>query len=183
MSELTERLDKVANSLEKQGLLKEAMDLDRITNTIEAMEIEAIWRAVGSIQSKILDDALGYINAGKPDQALIHLTSKTQAMTQFLSGHQDTPTATNTFPARVCLDSFNQALASLQNRDIQGATQNINTAKEALVELEPIIQRGGMAGGHQRDIAQQVQQGMGGAVPGAAPARRAPLQHPARALR
>ena len=41
MSILTDTLDKVANSLEGQGLLKEAEELDVISNTIEALEKEA----------------------------------------------------------------------------------------------------------------------------------------------
>lgn len=41
MSILTDTLDKVANSLEGQGLLREAEELDVISNTIEALEKEA----------------------------------------------------------------------------------------------------------------------------------------------
>lgn len=41
MSILTEALDKVANSLENQGLLREAEEIDIISNTLEAYEKEA----------------------------------------------------------------------------------------------------------------------------------------------
>lgn len=41
MSILIDTLDKVANSLEGQGLLREAEELDVISNTIEALEKEA----------------------------------------------------------------------------------------------------------------------------------------------
>lgn len=41
MSMLTDTLDKVANSLEGQGLLREAEEIDVISNTIEALEKEA----------------------------------------------------------------------------------------------------------------------------------------------
>lgn len=42
MNKLVEYLDKVANSLEQKGLLREAEELDIISNTLEAMDKDAV---------------------------------------------------------------------------------------------------------------------------------------------
>jgi Glu-tRNA(Gln) amidotransferase subunit E-like FAD-binding protein len=58
MSVLTEYLDKIASDLESKGLLKEAEELDVISNTIEALEKDAKVTAENTLIARILTQML-----------------------------------------------------------------------------------------------------------------------------
>jgi len=141
MSELTERLDKVASSLESKGFIKEATAIDVISNTLELMGKEA-WSADSCPQNmKILSPAIQAISAGNLRAALALLKNGEQARLTLLNGY------TANQEAHGFSDNWLEAIKSLETNMGPQALEQLKKATGFLKALEPVINnnhRGGL---------------------------------------
>jgi len=172
MSEITKRLDKIASSLEEKGLLKEAEDLDIIANTVEAMEKEA-WNVANSKQYGVLGPALNAAMVGNVKAALGLLKNGEGARKNLALAYSTNENAQG------FSNSWIEAVKRLENADTDAAVQSLNESIKFLRALEPVINSAQAPGqkppsGEMIFPAPGVQKGTMG---------RAPLPHPARAMR
>jgi len=172
MSEITERLDKVASSLESKGLLKEAENIDVIANTVEAMEKEA-WSVANSKQYGVLGPALNAAMVGNVKAALGLLKNGEGARKNLVLSYSTDENA------KGFSDKWLEAVKRLEGADADAAVQSLNESIKFLRALEPVINAAQTSGpkvpsGEMIFPAPEAQKGM---------QRRAPLPHPARALR
>lgn len=180
MSELTERLDKVANTLESQGLLKEAMDLDMVTNTIEAMEKEA-WYATKSPQYALLMQTLDALNSNNVQKATMILNKGQQSTVMFQKSYGHLPAEDGSYPARGYADSYTKALRMAEQGQADNAMFQVQSAMGYLEKLEPIVTRQQSGGASPTpgptDMAFTTK------TPAAPGTVRQPIQPPVRAVR
>jgi hypothetical protein len=133
MSVLSEKLDKIANSLESKGLIKEAEAIDLIANTLEAFEKEA-WSAQRSpIYLKSFAPALEAVKAGNPGAALKALKMGEGMKRALVESRQDVP------EFKFFSGLWSQAIASLERGDAAKATEDLEKAYSFLQKIEPII--------------------------------------------
>jgi hypothetical protein len=174
MSGLVEKLDKIANSLESKGLLKEAVEIDTLANTLEAFEKEA-WNAKGSKQGKFLTDALNAAQSGNIPEAK-KLLKVGDGMRNVLVTSYPTDQNVTGFSK-----SWIQAQQQLEQNNAQEAISSINTSFNFLQAAETTINAAQQPNG--TPVRQEQIFPAKGVAPGAALARRAPIQPPARAMR
>jgi hypothetical protein len=142
MSELSKKLDKIANNLESKGLIKEAQELDIISNTIEAFE-KAAWDAYESPVGKVLREAIEAIFANNIPQALNFLKQKGKINKEMIyNSYKDIPISNGTFPARWFSDSYDSAIQLLQQNKTEDAKTAIRDAMRFLTDLAPVINEG-----------------------------------------
>ena len=77
MNPVTEKLDKIATDLENKGYIKEAMEIDAISNAIDKL---AAFRAQSDPMLKNIGFAIKALTMGKPDKAVQFLDFMTQSM-------------------------------------------------------------------------------------------------------
>lgn len=182
MSLLTDRLDKVASALESHGLLKEAEDVDVISNTLEAFEKEA-WSALKSpIYKKFLEPAMNAAAQGNADIALKALNMGAQMKKAITESRPNVP------EFKFFSDLWDQAIQFLKGGDVPRASDNLQKAFGFMQKMEPIINAeapgyagpkpGQQSNGQPNEMVFPAQS----ARPGASP-KRAPIPHPARAMR
>lgn len=133
MSVLSDRLDKVANSLESKGLIKEAEAIDLIANTLEALEKEA-WSANKSpIYLKILEPAIKAAKAGNASVALKLLKMGDGMRVALLTSRENVP------EFKFFSGLWLQAVDALEKEDIAKATGDLDKAYSFLLKIEPLI--------------------------------------------
>jgi len=149
MSALTERLDKIASSLENKGMLIEAEEVDTISNTIEAFEKEA-WTAMKSpIYLKFLEPAMNAAKADNADAALKYLNMGDGMRKALVEGRMNTP------EFKFFSGLWLQAAKSLENGDTAKASEDLDKAFGFLQKIEPMINA--EAPGYGRPLNQQTQ--------------------------
>jgi len=169
MSVLTERLDKIANSLESQGMLLEAEAVDVISNTLEAFEKEA-WVATKSpIYLKFFVPALNAAKAGDTEAALKFLNMGS-GMKEALVGERLQVPEFKFFSGL-----WDQAITDLEKNDAAKAIADLEKAQGFFEEMGAIINNEGY--GYKPTPNSMVFPARG-VTPGAG---RTPLLHPARA--
>lgn len=180
MSALTERLDKIASSLESKGMLQEAEAVDVISNTLEAFEKEA-WTATKSpIYLKYFAPALNAAKAGNAEAALRFLNMGAGMKKALVGSRLQIP------EFKFFSGLWDQAIASLSNGDAAKAAADLDKALVFLEKMGPIINS--ELPGYMPQQGRPPTQAPGtmifpakGVNPGAAPAR-APIPHPQRAM-
>jgi len=171
MPVLSERLDKISNSLESKGLIKEAMAVDIIANTLEAFEKDA-WNAQSSMQyKKYLEPALNAAKANNASAALMALKAGDQARTLLITSYPDNS------DAKSFSDNWIQARTLLEQGNIAGATKSIENSIGFLRALEPVVN----AAQHP-NTPPQGQVPVNQVLP-TPMVKRTPIPHPARAMR
>jgi hypothetical protein len=180
MSVLTERLDKVASSLENQGLLHEAEAVDMISNTLEAFEKEAWTAAKSPIYLKFFAPALNAAKAGNAEAALKFLNMGDGMRKALVGDRLQVP------EFKFFSGLWDQAVAALSKGDAARAAADLEKAEGFLGKMEPIINS--EAPGYMPPQGRAPVQSPGSMVfpakgvnPGAMPAR-APLPHPPKAM-
>jgi len=183
MSALSERLDKIANSLESKGLIKEAEAIDLIANTLEAFEKEA-WSAQRSpIYLKFFAPALEAAKAGNAGIALKSLKMGDGMRKALVESRENVP------EFKFFSGLWLQAVAALEKGDTAQAMSDLEKAYGFLQKIEPLInaevpgynpQQGQQPAGQPNpsDMAFTSKK----IPPGAAP-KRPPVLPPARAMR
>jgi hypothetical protein len=186
MLALTERLDKVADSLENQGFLKEAMEVDVIANTIEAFEKEA-WEAKKSPQFNILGRVLMAIGKNALPAAQEFMRQGLMSVKHLVDSYGNIVGDDGKYPAKEFGNSYNAAREKLEQGDTQSAGHFVQQAMRFLEALTPIINQGyktGMPGAAPRVTPKSGPLDMVFTNKPSAPMqKRAPLPHPARAMR
>lgn len=133
MSVLTERLDKIAGSLENQGMLVEAEEVDMISNTIEAFEKEA-WTAMQSpIYLKFFEPAMKAAKAGNAAAALKLLKMGDGMRKALVEGRMNTP------EFKFFSGLWLQAVDALENDNTTKASEDLDKAFGFLQKIEPLI--------------------------------------------
>lgn len=177
MSVITETLDKIANSLENKGLLKEAESIDLIANTIEAMEKEA-WTVANSRQYNALAPAINAAQIGNVRAALGFLKNGEATRKNLEQSYPDNA------DARGFSGSWLEAVKSLENADATAAVESLNKSIGFLRALEPVI-NSAQASGLGTPAQKAPNKDLIFPAPGAnktAP-KRSPLPLPTRAMR
>jgi hypothetical protein len=133
MSILSDRLDKVASSLESKGLLKEAEAIDIISNTLEAFEKEA-WTAQKSpIYMKFLSPAMNAAQAGSADVALKALKMGDGMRKALIESRDNIP------EFKFFSGLWLQAVSALEKGNTAQAASDLEQAYSFLLKIEPLI--------------------------------------------
>lgn len=149
--ELTRIIDKVASSLEEKGLIKEAMELDVISNTLDKIFKEA-WTAQQSPQYFTLESIKRALKMKNTTVALALLENNIKGKDMILKLYGDYKTEDGKYPAWEYADSYTKIIENLKNNDIDKAYREIDRAQKALIDLEPIITERQIRG-PKRDIS------------------------------
>jgi hypothetical protein len=135
---ITERLDKIASSLEEQGYLKEAYELDKISNTLDLIFKEA-WSGKHSPQYLVLENIKRALKMKNTEIALNLLENSIKSKDMFLRLYGDYKTEDNKQPAQEYADAYTNTIELTKKGDIERAIKEIERAQQALIDLEPII--------------------------------------------
>lgn len=131
MKNLIDQLDKISSSLEDQGLIKEAEEIDIISNTLEKLAFEL----KRDPAFKNLQKAMEFAQAGNIKNA-----------EQFLIQANIAEKAKATFPktreVQQVVKAYNDALASAKKEDAGMVVKSIQTMMNFLKKAEPDIIKG-----------------------------------------
>jgi hypothetical protein len=180
---ITEKLDKIASVLESKGYLKEAEELDVLSNTLEAMEVEAfnvemspLYKLLSNIfkaiRSNNLKAALGFHQQGNGLKDQIYKSygstpEGAEAASKFAKDYEEIKTLLESGKVEDAVNKIKEALASFKNlattikKDYSGQ-RRINPDDPGQSNLETMV-----FSPHKSK----------------SPAGRVPLAPPARALR
>lgn len=138
MKKIVRDLDKISSSLEEKGYIKEAAEIDIISNTIERMMKES-WIAHQSPQYFTLESVKRALRMKKIDVALALLENNAKGKNMILNSYGDYKNDKGVYPAWEYADSYSKSIDYLKKNNIEGALREIERAQQALIDLEPII--------------------------------------------
>lgn len=165
MSSIVEMLDKVANSLEDKGLIKEAMEIDVLSNTLEAYEKEA-WTAKNSPQYAMLNNVLKALEKNNAQYAKSFLAQGAKNKDIIVTSYGTFRAQDGSTPAQAYGASYDRAMQALEQDNVQAAAASVKEAMEALDKLEPIITQRQVPGQQQPQGQPQQAPGQSQQAPG-----------------
>lgn len=142
--DIIDRLDSLAERLENKGLMKEASELDVVTNTLE----KVAYRASSDGKIKAIERAIQFLRNGKVEEAKSTLAAIETAWKEFIRWYPIAPVQEAYNHYKSGLESITLGSDLSQGRD--QAIKHLQAAAQSLQMGEQEINRAQMTGHLQK---------------------------------
>lgn len=157
MENIVKKLDSIATKLENQGLMKEALDLDIVSNTIEKMAID-----VDKNQwTQILDTAVNIARSGNVKAVRDILNKGMPKFKAIINSYAGIKDDAGEVPIEKLRKALDLVMESLEQNNLVTAVRNLSEARNAVVETAYLINKAQTGGEHQIEMAPKLKRNFG----------------------